>query len=515
VSSICYVTAVVKGLPYGTLMVMMTFVWPVATLILSVATDLVLTRDAWWRWRYAWSLLTMALVTLGSVGLLLFRPTLASVFVAVIGIYRLVHLKRVISGHSEPQFMKQRLRTSAYGLGGLQLVIVAWTAVTHYIVPTWSAYATALAGIQMLCALGLYASLRRQLYTTRPYEKKLSTVSVSHLPSLTVAIPARNEDAQLEGCLTALLASDYPKLEVLVLDDSSQDKTPDIIKRYAHAGVRFVRGQKLHEGWVAKNQACAQLAHEASGELILFAGVDIRVTETSISRLVQLMLAKQKDMVCVLPLNRQFQQIPLLQSMRYFWEMVPPRRLFKRPPVLSSCWIIQRESLERAGGFAAVSRSITPEAHFAHSLAAHDGYSFIRSSEMLGISSEKPLASQHETALISRYPQLHRRLELVALLALAEVLLVVGAPLLAVAAAATQQLPALIMAMVAAIVLAAVYGQLQRTIFTRVSAFDAYLTYPWAVLADLIYLHLSCYRYEFAQVTWKDRDVAQAVMRRN
>ena len=46
------------------------------------------------------------------------------------------------------------------------------------------------------------------------------------LPSISVLIPARNETEELHACLDALVASDYPKLEILVLDDCSQERQP-------------------------------------------------------------------------------------------------------------------------------------------------------------------------------------------------------------------------------------------------------------------------------------------------
>src|SRR4029077_9013676 len=62
-------------------------------------------------------------------------------------------------------------------------------------------------------------------------------IDETDLPTVTVAIPARNEDAQLDQCLQSLLAGDYPKLEIIVLDDCSQDRTSEIIRRFAHDGV--------------------------------------------------------------------------------------------------------------------------------------------------------------------------------------------------------------------------------------------------------------------------------------
>ncbi len=79
------------------------------------------------------------------------------------------------------------------------------------------------------------------------------------LPTVSVLIPARNETVNLEECLSSLLLSDYPKLEIIVLDDCSVSKhTSDIIKNYAHAGVRFLAGNVPSNDWLAKNYAYQQ-----------------------------------------------------------------------------------------------------------------------------------------------------------------------------------------------------------------------------------------------------------------
>src|SRR6185369_10184139 len=103
-----------------------------------------------------------------------------------------------------------------------------------------------------------------------------------------------------------------------------------------------------------------------------------------------------------------------------------PRRFFKRPPVISTCWLIKRDVLERMGGFESVSRSVNPEAPLARRAVVSDAYGFVRSDSAMGIYSSKRAEDQYATSVRVRYPQLHRRLELVALVALCDALLLIG-----------------------------------------------------------------------------------------
>lgn len=95
-------------------------------------------------------------------------------------------------------------------------------------------------------------------------------------PLISVLIPARNEEANIEACLNSLLQQDYPDFEVLVLDDNSEDSTAQITATIAErdSRVRLLRGQPLPTDWAGKPFACHQLAEHASGEWFLFVDAD-------------------------------------------------------------------------------------------------------------------------------------------------------------------------------------------------------------------------------------------------
>src|SRR5574337_923342 len=78
------------------------------------------------------------------------------------------------------------------------------------------------------------------------------------LPPLSVIVPVRNEAVNIERCLAALLAQDYPDLEIIVVDDDSTDGTVDIVKRVVadDPRVRVVVAEKPAQGWKGKPNAC-------------------------------------------------------------------------------------------------------------------------------------------------------------------------------------------------------------------------------------------------------------------
>jgi len=122
-------------------------------------------------------------------------------------------------------------------------------------------------------------------------------------PYLSVLIPARNEETNIARCVHSLLAQDYPGFEILVLDDQSDDATPEVLCRLAAHEPRLtaLAGQALPEGWIGKNWACHQLARQARGELLLFTDADTVYQPNALSALVSAMDGEQADVLTGFP----------------------------------------------------------------------------------------------------------------------------------------------------------------------------------------------------------------------
>lgn len=369
--------------------------------------------------------------------------------------------------------------------------------------------------VQLLVVGALLYVTTRTWHYALPKSLKASYTD-SELPSLSVLIPARDETTALEACLRSLIANDYPKLEIIVLDDCSLDRrTPEIIKGFARDGVRFVQGKIPPDTWIAKNFAYAELLAEASGEVILYCGVDTTFEPSSLRMLIENMEAGGKEMLSVLPTRPETTErsLSILQTMRYYWELCLPRRVFKRPPVLSSCWLIRREALTKYGGFDGVSQSVSPEAHFARRAVVRNGYAFIRTHAELQVHSNKTSSEQFETAVRLRYPQLHRRLELVAAASLFELFFFIG-PFAGLAACywLPTQTSLLMLWVCSVLAIQFMYNLIAGQTKLNHSAI-AFLVAPFGFAADIAMLHISLLRYEFGTVNWKGRNVCIPVMR--
>lgn len=487
-----------------------------AFVLLSGLELLVVSRRVWpFRRPLAAGLaITLALVSGSILG---YRLSLATILFGIISLYRVVSLLRVVQDRTEEHKLRSTVRRTTATLFGAQVALLAMLKLSDTLVPSANNGWLLLSLLQCSVAVVLFMSTNRHVKTTMPLAVS-EHFSDAQLPSLSVCIPARNETRALEACLRSLTASDYPKLEILVLDDCSQGpRTSDIIRGFAHDGVRFIQGDLTPDGWLAKNWAYQQLFNASSGHLVLFCGVDVQFAPKALRSLVTTLLAKDKRMASVLPQNAlpsgiMNQLSLLLQPIRYAWELCLPRRMFHRPPVLSSCWIAERKLLESSGSFAAVKNMITPEAHFARRALLRDGYSFIRSTAELSLTSLKEYTDQWETAVRTRYPQLRRRPEIVLLVTLVELsLLIAPLPSLVIGLVQGLWLQA-VLSGIALILVCSAYGRVVTLTYRRF-LWRGIFAGPLAILVDIYIRHESMWRYEFGEINWKGRNICLPVMR--
>ena len=96
-------------------------------------------------------------------------------------------------------------------------------------------------------------------------------------PAVSVIVPSRNEEGAVEAATRALLAQDYPSLEVVAIDDRSTDATGRLLDALAARDERLAvhHVTTLPPGWLGKNHAMAVGADVARGEWLLFTDADV------------------------------------------------------------------------------------------------------------------------------------------------------------------------------------------------------------------------------------------------
>ena len=124
-----------------------------------------------------------------------------------------------------------------------------------------------------------------------------------HKPRVSVILPARNEEEFIERCINSLTGQDYDNYEIIAIDDRSEDRTGDIIKKIAkkNSKVVYVLAEPKPDGWIGKNWACMEGFRKANGELLLFTDADTFHTKKTISLAVDHLMSEGLDALTVIP----------------------------------------------------------------------------------------------------------------------------------------------------------------------------------------------------------------------
>lgn len=473
-----------------------------------IAEGILLAVGPLWRFRRVLSGIVIAYVLVATVWLWSSLGLVLGALFGFLALFRCLNLLRIVKNRMHERYLKQATaRTSlrVFFLHPILLVILVLPAAFSA-----SSYVRLLTIAQLIVAAGILLITLRNI-TKLSFKMSATFLTDRELPTVSVAIPARNETKDLQECLNTILANDYPKLEIIVLDDCSQGKTAEIIKSFAQDGVRFIQGEAPAERWLAKNQAYQQLYQEASGDLILFCGVDTRLGPQAIRSMVNLLHSRKKSMLSVLPIRSQSTpEDAFIQPMRYWWELALPRRLFNRPPVLSTCWMINRKNLKSLGSFAAVSHTILPEAFFARELVKTDGYSFVRSSNELEVKTAKSFSEQYNTAIRTRYPQIRRRPEWALIMTAVNVLFLILPFVFLFASIWADSVSTLVTGVTCLLIVVTHVAIVNIT--DPANSLLAIVSFPVAAVSEMIIGYVSMIQYEFFTVSWKDRNICIPVM---
>jgi glycosyltransferase involved in cell wall biosynthesis len=308
----------------------------------------------------------------------------------------------------------------------------------------------------------------------------------------------------MTSCLERVLASDYDKLEIIVLDDSSVDNTSVLIKSFAHAGVRFVEGSPLPKGWLGKNHALQGLLDESSGSYLLYLDVDTFVEPHTISTLVKQAASQKLAITSVVPQRQDgLRASVFLGTLRYFWMLLLDRR--RLPAVSGSTWLVERHKLLEIGGFSSFSGVNQPEVPIARALNAPNGSQLIISTPRLGVSYEKRWSSQVETSIRLLRPQFVR--PLVGMAVAVWLIMIVLTPFIGLFYGFLIQNISCIVLSGLALFLTSVAS---LTYFKAVWLHGWWLGalhWPYILIQEAIIMLVSIIRYARGTVTWKGRTI--------
>ena len=147
-----------------------------------------------------------------------------------------------------------------------------------------------------------FAFIVKQHYSA-PKISEIEAPEPSAYPSLSILVPACNEEEHIEPALRSLLEQEYPDLEILAIDDRSADKTGEIIDRLSneHENLRAIHIRNLPEGWVGKTHALKKGYEASKGDWILATDADVCYKPGALRSIMAVALYKELDHISCLP----------------------------------------------------------------------------------------------------------------------------------------------------------------------------------------------------------------------
>jgi hypothetical protein len=217
----------------------------------------------------------------------------------------------------------------------------------------------------------------------RAYQSPHAPAADAPLPLVSVLVPARNEERSIQAAVEAALANVGVELEVVVVDDHSEDATPAIVRQLAErdSRVRLLRGPDLPDGWCGKQHACWTLAQTASHDLLLFTDADVRLASDGLARMAAFLQQTGADLVSGIPFQetQSFWErlvIPLLHFVLLGFLPLERMRASRDPAYGAGCgqlMLVRASSYHKAGGHAAIRASL------------HDGITLPRAFRAVGL----------------------------------------------------------------------------------------------------------------------------------
>ncbi len=167
-------------------------------------------------------------------------------------------------------------------------------------------------------------------------------------PSVTMLIPTFDRAELLGEAIDSLLAQDHPRLEVLVLDDGSTDRTPELLADYARACPDRFRWTR-HEN-VGQARTLNRGFELAEGELVGFLSSDDVLLPGAVSKLAAAFAAEPEVVVAYSAweyVDAVGQRLDRVMPVEFSVE----HAIASSDPVIGPGALVRREAIARVGGW--------------------------------------------------------------------------------------------------------------------------------------------------------------------
>jgi len=193
---------------------------------------------------------------------------------------------------------------------------------------------------------GIGFTLLYKIHVLKAPEKPLNS-----FPSLSIIIPARNEEERIVPLLDSLAEQDYPQLEILIVDDQSTDRTAELCRQ---RNLSVLEIEEKPEKWNGKSHAMHKGVEHTKGDMLLFLDADVILGRNSLQTLLS---NYQEGIVSVQPFHLTRK---LYESFSLFPNLLVASSAFSlgartsRPVIFGPVVLLSRNDYESLGGYASI-----------------------------------------------------------------------------------------------------------------------------------------------------------------
>jgi glycosyltransferase involved in cell wall biosynthesis len=193
--------------------------------------------------------------------------------------------------------------------------------------------------------------------------KGLPRIKFREAKSVSVIVPARNEEKNLPKLLKSLSKQVFKPLEVIIVDDLSEDATSEVANGF---GAKVISITDIEEGWLGKPWACYNGYLNSKGEILIFSDADVKFSYDAIKKIVAT-LVENSGVVSVWPyyyIKKFYENLSLLfailaalssKSFSFFSNKTYPSGLY------GPCFAVSRIDYEAISGHKCVKNAVVED----------------------------------------------------------------------------------------------------------------------------------------------------------
>ncbi len=206
------------------------------------------------------------------------------------------------------------------------------------------------------------------------HQSSAKTQNGTPMSKVSVIVTARNEEQMIENCLNSLASQTSKNMEIIVVDDSSTDRTAEIvtIAMSRDDKLRLIHAGQKPEGWVGKSWPCWRGFEESRGDFLLFVDADSTFEATVVERSLSYATRESIDVFSLSPRIKVHSVwaktvLPLVSGAINF--LYPMKKVndkkSKRAYVFGTFILVRKSVYEKTGGHKQVRDQIVEDAAIA------------------------------------------------------------------------------------------------------------------------------------------------------